>query len=169
MWRIEGLIFAWDLSLDNSADSYLYFQLALLHSLSYFFFLNQHLLCLYTWFFILFHQMYRRFFSSTHLPMCLSFETLMSIIKTGEAILVELIDLINCYNFSISNDLTWLTFLLGSLTVTLTVLLFWICFFCSDTSICSTMAFLCREILIMLSQFPLTFYQSQNEIPHFIA
>ena len=61
--------------------------------------------------------------------MCLSFETLMSIIKTGEAILVELIDLINCYNFSISNDLTWLTFLLGSLTVTLTVLLFWICFF----------------------------------------
>ena len=36
--------------------------------------------------------------------------------------------------------LRWLTFLLGSLTVTLTVLLFWIYFF-SDTSICSTMAF----------------------------
>ena len=34
----EGLPFAWDLSLENSADSYLCFQLALLHSVSYFFF-----------------------------------------------------------------------------------------------------------------------------------
>ena len=32
----EGLLFAWDLSLDNSADSYLCFRLALLHSVSYF-------------------------------------------------------------------------------------------------------------------------------------
>ena len=37
----EGLLFAWDLSLENSADSYLCFQLALLHSVSYFFFLYQ--------------------------------------------------------------------------------------------------------------------------------
>ena len=35
----EGLPFAWDLSLENSAYSYLCFQLALLHSVSYFFFL----------------------------------------------------------------------------------------------------------------------------------
>ena len=35
----KGLPFAWDLSLENSADSYLCFQLALLHSVSYFFFL----------------------------------------------------------------------------------------------------------------------------------
>ena len=35
----EGLPFARDLSLENSADSYLCFRLALLHSLSYFFFL----------------------------------------------------------------------------------------------------------------------------------
>ena len=35
----EGLSFAWDLSLANSADSYLCFPLALLHSISYFFFL----------------------------------------------------------------------------------------------------------------------------------
>ena len=35
----EGLPFARDLSLENSADSYLYFRLALLHSVSYFFFL----------------------------------------------------------------------------------------------------------------------------------
>ena len=35
----KGLCFAQDLSLENSADSYLCFWLALLHSLSYFFFL----------------------------------------------------------------------------------------------------------------------------------
>ena len=35
----EGVPFAWDLSLENSADSYLCFWLALLHSISYFFFL----------------------------------------------------------------------------------------------------------------------------------
>ena len=37
----EGLVFARDLSLENSADSYLCFQQALLHLLSYLFFLNQ--------------------------------------------------------------------------------------------------------------------------------
>ena len=35
----EGLPFAQDVSPENSADSYLCFQLALLHSVSYFFFL----------------------------------------------------------------------------------------------------------------------------------
>ena len=35
----ERVLFAQDLSLENSADSYLSFQLALLHSVSYFFFL----------------------------------------------------------------------------------------------------------------------------------
>ena len=37
----EALPFAWDLSLENSADSYLCFQLALLHSVFHFFFLYQ--------------------------------------------------------------------------------------------------------------------------------
>ena len=37
----EGLPFVWDLSIENSADSYLCFRLALLHSVSYFFFLYQ--------------------------------------------------------------------------------------------------------------------------------
>ena len=37
----EGLPFARDLSLENSADSYLCFRLALLHSVSYFFFFYQ--------------------------------------------------------------------------------------------------------------------------------
>ena len=35
----EGLSFARDLSLENSADSYLWFRVALIHSLSYFFLL----------------------------------------------------------------------------------------------------------------------------------
>ena len=35
----EGLPFAWDLSQENTVDSHLYFRLALLHLLSYFFFL----------------------------------------------------------------------------------------------------------------------------------
>ena len=35
----EGVSFAQDLTLENSADSYLCFGLALLHSVSYFFFL----------------------------------------------------------------------------------------------------------------------------------
>ena len=35
----QRLPFAWDLSLENSADSYLYFRLPLLYSVSYFFFL----------------------------------------------------------------------------------------------------------------------------------
>ena len=35
----EGLPFAWDLSLENSADFYLCFRMGLLHSVSYFFFL----------------------------------------------------------------------------------------------------------------------------------
>ena len=43
-----------DLSLNNSEDSYLCFLLALLHSVSYFFFsIDHHLLC--TWFLMLFH------------------------------------------------------------------------------------------------------------------
>ena len=61
----EGLPFAQDVSLENSADSsYLYFWLALLYSMSYFIFLYQspssfsstnHLLHLCSWFLILFH------------------------------------------------------------------------------------------------------------------
>ena len=45
-----------------------------------------------------------RFSRSTHL-LFLSLEALKSIIRIGLPILVELIDLVNCYNFSNSNDL----------------------------------------------------------------
>ena len=63
--------------------------------------------------------------------MCLSLETLMSIIRTGLPILVKLIDLVNSVIIFLSQItlLRWLTFLLGSQTVILTVLLFWIYFF----------------------------------------
>ena len=83
-----------------------------------------------------------RFSRSIHLLMFLSLDTLMSIIKTGSPILVELIDLVNSYSFSISNDLTQMVnfptripdcdshspALLDS-------------FLSSNASICSTMAF----------------------------
>ena len=39
VYVIEGLTFVQDLSLENSADSCVCFQLGLLHSVSYFFFL----------------------------------------------------------------------------------------------------------------------------------
>ena len=70
---------------------------------------------------------------STHLLMSLSLETLMSIIRTGLPILVELIDLVNCYNFSISNDLTQMVNFPTRALLDL--------FISSDLSICSTMAF----------------------------
>ena len=61
-----------------------------------------------------------------------------------------------------------LTFLLGSLTVTRTVL-FWISFFLQTLVFVVQWVSLDWEILIMLlSQFPLTFRQSQNGMPHFI-
>ena len=75
--------------------------------------------------------------------MCLSLETLTSIIRTGSPILMELINLVNSviiFLFQMTL-LRWLTFLLGYQTVILIVLLFWIYLFL-DASICSTMAFL---------------------------
>ena len=51
----EGISIAWDLSLENSADSYLYSRLALLHSLSYFFFLYRSPSSSLCRFLILFH------------------------------------------------------------------------------------------------------------------
>ena len=51
----EGLPFAQDISLENSGDSYLYFRLALLHSVSYCFSSIDHLLHLCALFLILFY------------------------------------------------------------------------------------------------------------------
>ena len=75
--------------------------------------------------------------------MCLSLETLTSIIRTGLRTLAELIDLVNpCYNFYISNELTQVvnfpTWILdwGSTSRALLDLVR-----SSDASICSTTAF----------------------------
>ena len=79
---------------------------------------------------------------STHLQLFLSLETLTFIIRTGIPILVELIDLVNSYNFSITNDLTQMVNFhtripdCDSYSPALLDL-----FISSDASICSTMAF----------------------------
>ena len=83
-----------------------------------------------------------RFSRSTHLLMFLSLRTLTSIIRTGLPILVELIDLVNFCNFSISNNLTqmvnfprWIPDCDSHSPTRLNL------FLSSDASICSTMVF----------------------------
>ena len=157
----EGLSFARDLSLENSAGSYLCFQLALLHSVSYFFFL------------------YRspslanvdEFPSINPSANVFVFGALTSIIGTDLPIL-ELINLVNTVLIFLSQKtlLRWLTFLLGSQTVILIVLLFWIFFFLLTLVFVLQWLSLYSEILIMfLSQFPLTFQLIHNRLSHFIA
>ena len=122
----EGLPFAWDLFREKSADSFLYFRLALLHLASYFFFFIDHLLLLCARFLILFRLTKMRFSRSTHLLMFLSFETLTSILKTGPPVLVELIDLVNSFIIFLFQTtlIRWLTFQHASQTMILTALLF---------------------------------------------
>ena len=139
----EGLHFPWDLSLENSADSYLCFRLALLHSVSHFF------------------SLYRSPSSS----LCTVFDSISSSIDKFLSINpsayvfvfgdfnVHHKDWLNnsrgtdrpgelCYNFSISNDLTQIVNFptqirdCGSRSPALLNL-----FLSSDASICSTMAF----------------------------
>ena len=72
---------------------------------------------------------------------------------------MKLIDLVNSVIIVLSQIilLRWLTFLLGSLTVTLTVLLFWIYLFLLTLGFNLHLLTLHWEILIMLfSRFPLT-------------
>ena len=121
----EGLPFAWSLSLKNSTDSCIFFRLALLHWVYYFFFLyrSPSLLCM------LFDSIscnINEVLSINPSANVLYLETLTSIIRTGSPILVEMIDLGNSVIIFLSHMtlLKWLTFLLESLTVILTVLLF---------------------------------------------
>ena len=156
----EGLPFAWDLSLENSADSYLCFRLALLYSVSYFFFL----------------------YRSPSFSLCMVFDSISSNIdevilinpsanvfvfgdfnihiRTGLPILVELIDLVNSVIIFLSQMtlLRWLTLLFGSQTVILTIMLFWIYLFLLTLVLALQWLSLDWGILIMLlSQFPLIF------------
>ena len=80
-----------------------------------------------------------RFSRSTHLLMCLSFETLTSIIRTGYPILVELIDLVNSAIISLISQMVNFPAQIPDSDCHSPALLD--LFISSDTSICSTMAF----------------------------
>ena len=139
----EGLPFARDLSLENSSDSYLCFQLALLHSVSYFFFLYRSpssALC------TVFDSV------SSNIDEVLSINPSANVFVFGD-FNVHHKDWLTyssrtdrpgklCYNFSISNDLTQMVVFptripdCDSHSPALLDL-----FISSDASICSTMAF----------------------------
>ena len=139
----EGLSFARDLSIENSADSYLRFRLVLLHSVFYFFFL----------------------YRSPSSSLCAVFDSsssniheLLSINPSGNVFVfgdfnVHHKDWLtyfggtervgeHCYNFSISNDLTQiLNFPTRIPDCDSHGPALLVSFMSSDTSICSTMAF----------------------------
>ena len=164
----EGLPFARHLSLENS-NSYLCFRLALLHSVSEFFFL----------------------YRSLSLSFCMVFNSISSkideVLSINPSANVFVFGVFNvrhkdwltyssgtdksgefCHNFSQTTLLTWLTFLLASQTVIPTVLLFWI--YLPTLALVLQWLTLYWEILIMLlSQFPLTFDHIHNGMPRFIA
>ena len=139
----EGLPFAQDLSLENSADSYLCFRLALLHSVTYFFFLYRSpssSLC--TVFYSISFNI-DDVLSNNPSANVFVFGDFMLIIWTGLPILVELINLVNSVViFFISNNLTQMVNFptripdCDSHSPALLDL-----FLPSDASICSTMAF----------------------------
>ena len=168
----EGLPFARDLSLENSMDSYFCFRLALLHSVSFFFIL----------------------YCSPSSSLCMVFDSIS--FNRNEVLLINpsanvfVFRDLNvhhkgwltypggtdrhgelCYIFvSQMTLLRWLTFPLGSLTMTLKVLLFWIYFSLLTLVFVSQWLSLHWGILIrFLSQFPLTFRQTQNGMSHFIV
>ena len=176
----EGLPFARDLSLENSADSYLYFRLALLHSVSYFFFLYRSPSSALCTVFdsissniddvlsinpILFHLTQMRFSRSIHLLMFSSLDW------TGLPFPVELIGLMNSVIILLSQMTLprWFTFLLGSLTAILIVPLFWIYLFLTLVFVLQWLSLHWEILIMLLSQFPLTFHQSHNGMPRFIT
>ena len=157
----EGLPFARDLSLENSADSHLCIRLSLLHSVSYFFFLYRSpssALCM------VFDSI------SSNIDKVLSINPSANVFVFGDFD-VHLKDWLTypggsdqpselCYNFSISNDLTQMVHFptripdCDSHSPALLDL-----FISSDASICSTMASppLGNSGHVVVSQFPLTF------------
>ena len=169
---VKVLPFARDLSLENSVDSYLCFRLASLHSVSYLFFFYRSPSSALCMVFDSISSNIDEVLLINPSANVLSFETLTSIIRTGLPILVELIDLVNFVIIFLSQMtlLRGLILLLGSQTVILIVLLFWIYFFLLTLVFVLQWLSLHWEILIMLlSQFPLTFQLIQNGMSHFIA
>ena len=152
----EGLPFARNLSLKNSTDSHLRFRLALLHSVSYFFFLYRSpSLSLSTVFdsvssnidevlwinpsanvfvfgdFNVHHKNWLTYFGGTDRPgeLCCNFLSRMTLLR-------------------------WLTFRPGSLTVTLTVLLCWIYFYLLTPFVLLWLSLHWEILIMLLSQFP---------------
>ena len=164
----EGLPFAWDLSLGNSADSYLSFPLALFHS--YFFFLSRSPLSLCMVFYSISSNK-EEVLSINPSANVFVFGVFNVIIRTNLPILVELIDLVNSAIIFLSQTtlLRWLTFLLRSQTVILIVLLFWIYFFLLMLVFVLQCLSFYWEILIILSRFPLTFHRIHNVMSCFIT
>ena len=97
--------------------------------------------------------------------LCLSFQTLMSIIRNGLPILVELIDLVNSV-ITFPSQMT----LVGSLTMILTALLFWIyLFLLTLVFVLQWLSLHWRILIMLLSQFPLTFHHIHKGMSRFIA
>ena len=155
----EGFPFTWDLSLENSVDSYLCFRLALLHSVSYFFFLYRSpssLLC------TVFDSI------SSNIDEVLSINPSANVFVSGD-FNVHHKDWLTysdgtdragelCYNFSISSDLTQIVNFptripdCDSHSSALLDL-----FISSDASICQWLSLHWEILIMLLSQFPLTF------------
>ena len=139
----DGLPFARDLSLENSADSYLCFRLALLHSVSYFFFLYRSPSLLLR---MVFDSI------SSNIDEVLSINPSANVFIFGDCNIHHKDWLTYscgtyrpgelCYNFSISNDLTQIvnfsTWILDSDSHSPALLDLCLS---SDASICSAMAF----------------------------
>ena len=170
----EGLPFPRDLPLEDSADSYLCFHLALLHAVFYFF------------------SLYR----SPSLSLCTVFDCIsfscnidevLSINPSANVFLFGDFDVHHkhwltysgrtdkyaelCYNFSISNDLTQMVnFPTQIPECDSHSMLFWIHLFLLTLVFALQWLSLHWETLIMmLSQLPLTFHQIYYGTPHFIA
>ena len=167
----EGLPFARDLSLENSADSYLCFRLALLHSVSYFFFL----------------------YRSPSSALCTVFDSISSnideVLSISPSANVFVFGDFNvhhkdwltysggtdrsdelCYNFSILNDLTQMVKFLTRIPDCDSHSPAFLDLFLLTLEFVLQRLSLPWEILIMLlAQFPLTFHHIQNGMPRFIA
>ena len=154
----EGLSFACNLSLENSEDYYLCFRLASLYLLhfNYFFFLYRSpssSLC--TFFYSI----------SSNIDEVLSINPSANFFVFGDFNVHHK----DCLTYSGGTDLKlpcWLTFLLWYQIVTLMVLLFWIYFLLLTLVFVLQWLSLHWEILIiLLSQFPLTFHQTVTRCP----
>ena len=162
-----GLRFARDLSLENSADSYLCFWLALLHSVSYFFFLcPSPSLSLWTAFDSI----------SFNIDDVLSINLSANVFVFGDFNVHHKPCLTNsggtdrpgepCYNFAISNDLThtvnFPTRIPDSDSHSTALL---------DLFLSSDACIFCHCLLtpMFLCQLPLNFHQIHKGIPRFIS